>query len=149
MKCPDCKDGFYYPFVGPPEPCQTCAVQDELYAIYVPKDSRFFFYREQSLGEILEINVLDYHLLATRFDGNKVIEYTDKESKEFQEIVSGRGPGTWWGNQYLVEHAEIGKAKFNYKPHDFVYHFHGPCEVTLQKSTTHNLTWYRKIMRQL
>jgi len=22
--CPDCKDGFYYPFVGPPEPCQTC-----------------------------------------------------------------------------------------------------------------------------
>lgn len=24
MSCPDCKDGFYYPFVGPPEPCQTC-----------------------------------------------------------------------------------------------------------------------------
>lgn len=24
MKCPDCKDGFYYPLVGPPEPCQTC-----------------------------------------------------------------------------------------------------------------------------
>lgn len=22
--CPDCKDGFYYPFVGPREPCQTC-----------------------------------------------------------------------------------------------------------------------------
>jgi len=22
--CPDCKDGFYYPFVGPKEPCQTC-----------------------------------------------------------------------------------------------------------------------------
>lgn len=25
MSCPDCKDGFYYPLVGPPEPCQTCA----------------------------------------------------------------------------------------------------------------------------
>ena len=25
MKCSDCKDGFYYPFMGPPEPCQTCA----------------------------------------------------------------------------------------------------------------------------
>ncbi len=24
MSCPDCKDGFYYPFVGEPEPCQTC-----------------------------------------------------------------------------------------------------------------------------
>ena len=23
-ECPDCKDGFYYPFAGPPEPCQTC-----------------------------------------------------------------------------------------------------------------------------
>lgn len=22
--CPDCKDGFYYPFVGPREPCDTC-----------------------------------------------------------------------------------------------------------------------------
>lgn len=22
--CPDCKDGFYYPLFGPPEPCQTC-----------------------------------------------------------------------------------------------------------------------------
>ena len=22
--CPDCKDGFYYPFVGPPELCRTC-----------------------------------------------------------------------------------------------------------------------------
>lgn len=22
--CPDCKDGFYYPFVGPREPCPTC-----------------------------------------------------------------------------------------------------------------------------
>lgn len=22
--CPDCKDGFYYPLIGPPEPCQTC-----------------------------------------------------------------------------------------------------------------------------
>lgn len=22
--CPDCKDGFYYPFVGPKEPCRTC-----------------------------------------------------------------------------------------------------------------------------
>jgi len=24
MKCPDCKDGFYYPLVGPPEPCLAC-----------------------------------------------------------------------------------------------------------------------------
>lgn len=23
-KCPDCKDGFYYPLVGPKEPCPTC-----------------------------------------------------------------------------------------------------------------------------
>ena len=22
--CPDCKDGFYYPLVGKPEPCRTC-----------------------------------------------------------------------------------------------------------------------------
>lgn len=22
--CPDCKDGFYYPFAGPKEPCRTC-----------------------------------------------------------------------------------------------------------------------------
>lgn len=22
--CTDCKDGFYYPLIGPPEPCQTC-----------------------------------------------------------------------------------------------------------------------------
>ena len=22
--CPDCKDGFYYPLIGPPEPCRTC-----------------------------------------------------------------------------------------------------------------------------
>lgn len=22
--CPDCKDGFYYPLIGEPEPCQTC-----------------------------------------------------------------------------------------------------------------------------
>ena len=22
--CPDCKDGFYYPFAGPKEPCGTC-----------------------------------------------------------------------------------------------------------------------------
>lgn len=22
--CPDCNDGFYYPFAGPREPCQTC-----------------------------------------------------------------------------------------------------------------------------
>ena len=22
--CPDCKDGFYYPLTGPPEPCRTC-----------------------------------------------------------------------------------------------------------------------------
>ena len=22
--CPDCKDGFYYPLAGPPEPCRTC-----------------------------------------------------------------------------------------------------------------------------
>ena len=25
MSCPDCKDGFYYPLIGKPEPCQTCA----------------------------------------------------------------------------------------------------------------------------
>lgn len=24
QSCSDCKDGFYYPFVGPREPCQTC-----------------------------------------------------------------------------------------------------------------------------
>lgn len=24
-KCPDCKDGFYYPLVGPKEPCSTCS----------------------------------------------------------------------------------------------------------------------------
>ncbi len=24
VSCPDCKDGFYYPFVGPKEPCRTC-----------------------------------------------------------------------------------------------------------------------------
>lgn len=24
MNCPDCKDGYYYPFVGPREKCQTC-----------------------------------------------------------------------------------------------------------------------------
>jgi len=24
MCCPDCKDGFYYPLIGPPENCQTC-----------------------------------------------------------------------------------------------------------------------------
>ena len=24
MSCPDCKDGFYYPLIGSPEPCQTC-----------------------------------------------------------------------------------------------------------------------------
>lgn len=24
-RCPDCKDGFYIPFVGPKEPCQTCS----------------------------------------------------------------------------------------------------------------------------
>ena len=22
--CPDCKDGFYYPLIGSPEPCRTC-----------------------------------------------------------------------------------------------------------------------------
>lgn len=22
--CPDCKDGYYYPFAGPREDCQTC-----------------------------------------------------------------------------------------------------------------------------
>ena len=26
--CPDCKDGFYHPFAGPPEPCQTCKPTD-------------------------------------------------------------------------------------------------------------------------
>lgn len=25
MSCPDCKDGFYYPLIGPREPCQTCS----------------------------------------------------------------------------------------------------------------------------
>lgn len=25
MSCPDCKDGFYYPLMGPREPCQTCS----------------------------------------------------------------------------------------------------------------------------
>ncbi len=25
MCCPDCKDGFYYPLIGPPENCQTCS----------------------------------------------------------------------------------------------------------------------------
>ncbi len=24
VSCPDCKDGFYYPFAGPKEPCRTC-----------------------------------------------------------------------------------------------------------------------------
>ncbi len=24
MSCPDCKDGFYYPLVGPPETCRSC-----------------------------------------------------------------------------------------------------------------------------
>lgn len=24
-KCKDCKDGYYYPLVGPREPCQTCS----------------------------------------------------------------------------------------------------------------------------
>jgi len=24
MTCPDCKDGFYYPLIGPPETCRTC-----------------------------------------------------------------------------------------------------------------------------
>ena len=26
MKCPHCKDGFYYPLIGPPENCQTCNI---------------------------------------------------------------------------------------------------------------------------
>lgn len=27
MCCPDCKDGFYYPLIGPPENCQTCNLE--------------------------------------------------------------------------------------------------------------------------
>ncbi len=149
MKCPDCKDGFYYPLVGPPEPCLTCATSANIPAIFIPKNKGMFVCNDQCLGEILEINVLGYGPLAVRFDSGKTIEYTDPQSKEFREVVSDKPPFTWWGNQYLVEHAEIGKAKFNYKPIDFVYHFHGPCEVTLKKMTNHRYTWYRKIMKQL
>ena len=152
MKCFDCKDRFYYPLIGPREPCQTCAETEELHRIYVPGDSGLFFHREQSLGKILKINVLSYHPLATRFDGNTVIEYTDTKSKEFQEITSNRKSYTWWGTQYIVEHTEIGKAKFNYKPIRFLYHFHGSCEVTLHKLIIDNkspITVYRKVMKQL
>lgn len=28
MCCPDCKDGLYYPLVGPPENCQTCYIPE-------------------------------------------------------------------------------------------------------------------------
>ena len=28
--CPDCKDGYYYPFSGPKEPCQTCAKSSQI-----------------------------------------------------------------------------------------------------------------------
>ena len=28
MSCLDCKDGFYYPLIGKPEPCQTCQTSD-------------------------------------------------------------------------------------------------------------------------
>jgi len=154
MSCPDCKDGFYYPLVGPPEPCQACATPDavnpaDIPAIFVPRDEGIFVCNDQCLGGILEINVLDYGPLAVRFDGSKSIEYTDPQSKEFREIASARPPFTWWGNRYIVEHSVVGLAKFNYKPNDFVYHFHGPCEVTLKKMTNHSYRWYRKTMKQL
>ncbi len=150
MKCPDCKDGFYYPLVGPPEPCLTCATSADIPVIFVPKDQGMFVCNDQWLGKILEINVLSHHLLAVAFDGDKIVEFTDPKSKEFQAITGGGQPRTWWGNQYLVEHAAVGLAKFNYKPTDFVYHFHGPCEVTLEKLTSRPpLTFYRKIMKQL
>lgn len=149
MKCPDCKDGFYYPFVGPPEPCQTCAIPDELHGIYSPKDAGLFYHKGQCLGKILEINVLDYHPLATRFDGNCVTEYTDPESEEFRRIAFSHEPRTWWGFQYIVEHLIAGPAKFNYRPIDFEIHFLGPCEVTLKKMIFHKYAWYRKVMTQL
>lgn len=152
MKCPDCKDGFYYPLIGPPEPCSTCATPDiptDIPAIFVPRDTGIFVCNDQRLGEILEINVLDYGPLAVRFDGGKTIEYTDPQSKEFREIVDYKPLQTWWGNRYIVEHAIAGLAKFNYKPIDFIYHFHGPCKVTLKKMTNHNYRWYRKTMTQL
>lgn len=31
IKCKDCKDGYYYPLVGSPEPCQTCSKPSECF----------------------------------------------------------------------------------------------------------------------
>jgi len=65
MSCPDCKDGFYYPFVGPPEPCQTCTSSTPLTSIKTHPISLFSIiggvgvrHRDNLLGSLKMIGLI-------------------------------------------------------------------------------------------
>lgn len=159
MSCPDCKDGFYYPLMGPKEPCQTClpiAIVGELPKIYKDRDLGEFICGDIRLGMILQINVQSYQPRAVEFQGDKVIEHTDFESEAFKNIIDQRQPGYWWGAKYHIIHPRVGLATFNYrpcpKPKQFdvkMFDFHGPCEVTIKAFAACSYIWASPVMRQL
>ncbi len=63
MKCPDCKDGFYYPLIGPPEPCLTCQKSPTIPFLTHPlvsftSDSVDVVYRDEVLASIKSFGLM-------------------------------------------------------------------------------------------
>ena len=61
MKCPDCKDGFYYPLIGPPEPCLTCqkSIQIQPLGSFSHSFSPDSIYKDRLLDSIKEIGLIN------------------------------------------------------------------------------------------
>ena len=81
MTCPDCKDGFYYPFAGPREPCQTCtpvAPAKEVAQIFKNAD---FVDNRNSADEILAAPTLEYEKWADAHYGEMWLPASEIQSK--------------------------------------------------------------------